>query len=260
MRRAIPCWLLCAVVAGLGTVASAQPSGAPPRVRPKAAGTAGTSRPAPVSEAERSRKLAEGLDATVTLLADRGGQIAELSSASAGEWTAPHLKRLEECRLVMDEVSAAAREGRAADVARAALKGHLIVDEVYTTVDARTREIGREMMKALVDGKNPADRESKARDFDLGDKVRAFVVSVLDLFDYPLQLVVESAPAAAQAEVFDAIAEGLPAAQASRARLEQMLRTIHDTRRDAAGRKVLAARLTSLGIAKTAPAGAPARK
>jgi hypothetical protein len=215
-----------------------------------------------VSEAERSRRLAEGLAATSKLLAGRGDQIRELSRASTSAWTGPYLVRMEKCVPILDQMIAAANEGRSADLARSAVEGHLVVDGVYSEVHAKTRELGTQYLELIAKGatEDRAKTDALAREFDVGTKIKTFMASAVDLFDFPLQVVVEFAPSPVQASTFEAIAEGLPQVKASRARLEEMLRTAHELQRDPAAKKAAASRLAALGVGPAPVAAASTAK
>ncbi len=216
------------------------------------------------SEAERAGRLAEGLASTAKMIDAARPQhsIQQLVEASREAWTGPYVQRLTACGPLLSEMQKAAQEGRAGDLAQAALQGHLVVDAVYDEASAKTQEHKTAYLQMVI--KNDPDRgplDKAGQDMDMGVQLLSYLTATLDLFDFPLQTVLEHAPSAVQSSIFAAVADGLPQAKPSRARLENMLRLGYEQQADPAARKQAAARLTALNIPLKAPkADAPAAK
>jgi hypothetical protein len=241
--------------AGLGSRAAAQ-TGA--RTAPA---KAAASRP---SEEERARKLAEGLAATAKVIEDTqaGEKLGQMAEAAKESWTSPYVQRLTACTPLLAEMHKAAQEGRAADLAQAALQGHLVVDSVYEDTTVKLQEYKAAFLQLLVKSDpdhGPLDRAG--RDLDAGTKLTSFFASIMDLFDFPIPIVLQYGPAAAQASTFTAVADGLPRVKPSRGRLEGWLRLGYEQQADPAAKKQAAARMAALNVPLAAPkANPPAAK
>jgi hypothetical protein len=256
------CVVMTAALAFGGRLApvEAQTTARKPAARPAAPRP---SAPRP-SEEERARQLAEGLASTVTMLektrAEHGFQ--RMADMSKDAWTGPYAQRLVECAPLVDEMLKAAQENRPADLARTAVKGHLVVDAVYDETTARTQQHKTTFMELFV--KEPRDHdalEKVGRDMEVGTAFTSYVAATMDVFDFPIQIVLQHAPSAAQATAFAALADALPSVKPSRERLEGLLRQGYEQQADPAAKKEAATRMASLNVAlKTPKADAPATK
>jgi hypothetical protein len=191
------------------------------------------------------------------------GPLAQLAAAAGGSWAHEFLKRMEPCAPVWSAMLAAARENRPADLALAALKGHLIVDRLIGDAWAK----GDQLEGALLDvlrSKRPSMGKMAAaqRDLEISSALNNYLISALDTFDLALQAVVELAPAEARRQAFTAIANERGTAQKTRGRLDSMLRVGYAAESDPMAKAAAAARMAELGVplavASPKPAGAAA--
>jgi hypothetical protein len=256
MRVHLSCVVMTVGLCGGGPVgrAEAQASARKPPAAAKAA------RP---SEEERARQLAEGLAATVKMLektrAEHGVQ--QMADMSREAWTGPYAQRLAACAPIVDEMLKAAQENRPADLAQAAVKGHLVVDALYDEVSARTQDHKTRWMELFVQKERDREALDKAgKDMEVGTTFTSYVAATMDVFDFPIQVVLQHAPSAAQASTFAAVADGLASAKPSRARLEGMLRLGYEQQADPAARKQAAAQMAALNVPLKAKADPAAPK
>jgi hypothetical protein len=225
-------------------------------------------RPSPAAKApardvegeERARKLSEEMQSTAKLLqeANPAAGLSELAARSAPYWVGPFYQKMNACVPHWAAMSSAAGEGRPADLARAALEGHLVVDAIFAEVSAKSGEYDAKVM-ALVAKDKPdlKELERANHELQLATATMSYLGAALDTFDMALQVVAGNGPSEVQSALFEEVAGRLPEARQTRMRLETVLRTLHDRQRDPAARKEAAARLAALDVPLTLPSPSP---
>ena len=171
---------------------------------------AAASRP---SEEERARKLAEGLAATAKVIEDTqaGEKLGQMAEAAKESWTSPYVQRLTACTPLLARCTRPRRRARAADLCPGRPAGApLVVDSVYEDTTVKLQEYKAAFTVARQKRSRPRPARQGGARPDAGTKLTSFFASIMDLFDFPIPIVLQYGPVAAQASTFTAVADGLP--------------------------------------------------